>query len=546
MNVARGGASTALGLLVAFGCGGSDASPPNQGGGGTVVVDLPDGGTAEVPAPPKSPDVGGEPPDGIYVSNTRGVPGNDGAKTRPVRTIAEGIALGKEKRLPVNVCAEEYAEAVKLVDGVTLFGYFDCTHLEKWVRGTTHAKIISPTSPAVLGENLVLPANFEGFDVEAPSIDGISATGPAASSYGMILRSSQNLTLAELTIRAGKGQDGVDAVEPDPNVELSNNADGKPSSGPIQQLCSGAICNFVAAQGVNAVPGSEFGTSQCKMAPSGGPGGKGGSGCISDGGLLRNCTVGEANGQGGGASTAQGGSATDVVGAGPGANGTPGIDGTTGTHGTWSFSATGFVPGDGIAGSNGAAGKGGGGGAGSMNYGKGQLINGATIIYNAPENGIWRSATGGGGGAGGCGGVAGAAGKGGGASIGLFVVGSDKISIMNSRLEGKKGGRAGKGATGTAGLAGHLGGTVGPKTTPPNSNGTAGAAGGKGGDGGHAGLSGHGSVGPSIALVFTGARPFTKDVTFIAGEPGDGHPQVGLGSQTLPAAVGEAKAEHSF
>ena len=550
MNMARGGALTALVLLVAIGCGGSDAAPPNQGGGGdggTVVVALPDGGTAEVPAPPKAPPVGGEAEDGIYVSNTKGAPGTDGAKTRPLRTIAEGIALAKEKHLPVNVCAETYVEAVTLVDGVTMFGYFDCTYLDKWVRGSTHAKIVAPTSPAVIGENLVLPATFAGFDIDGPDIPGTAATGPAASSYGMVLRASQELTITEVTIRAGKGQDGVDGIEPaEGNSELSAGADGKLSSAPEAHFCTGnpAICNF-STIGTNTAPGALGGTSTCKRGPAGGPGGRGGSACIKDNnGLYRNCTFTDAAGKGGTTTTAAGGGFVNV-GSSAGSNGDSGPDGTTGTHGTWSFTAAGFVPGDGTAGSDGQPGDGGGGGAGSLNFGFTVLLSGEKV-YHTPPAGVWRTATGGGGGAGGCGGIAGTAGKGGGASVGLLVANSSKINIIDARIEGKKGGRAGKGATGTNGTPGRAGGGQGPENPNAGVGKGSGAPGGKGGNGGHAGLSGHGSAGPSFALVVNGGRPFTKNVTLVSGAPGDGYPQAQVGTQTLPALTGEAKEEHSF
>lgn len=555
MNIRRGGALTVLVLLVTVGCGGSSASLPGQDGEGEGTESTTD---ATGPAGPAGPsEIGGEAQAGIFVSATKGVQGGDGTKARPVKTIAEGIALAVEQHLPVNVCAETYAEAVKLVDGVTLFGYFDCSNSEKWVKGSAKAKIASPTSPAVLGEKLELPATFAGFAVEGPDMAG-PATDTAASSYGMVLRASKNLTLSEVTIRGGKGQDGIDGVEPEPNAELSDKPTGAPSTAPLKQDCKliklgDAFlddCKFgspITVQFINAISGEAGGVSQCKVGPNGGPGGQGGGGCISDKRELKACTQDDASGRSLASDndphTALGGIASDNIGANPGAKGAAGAGGTMGSNGSWSFSGDAvFIPGDGTTGTNGSPGQGGGGGAGSRHHGLVQIppSGGRRGMSkpSAPNDGIWRSATGAGGGAGGCGGLAGTAGKGGGASIGLFVVDSSAIVVLNSKIEGKQGGRAGKGANGTDGLSGHAGG--------PRSGSYAGSAGGKGGDGGHGGLSGHGAPGPSIALVFKGERPKTTSVTLVGGVGGGGFPAHVEGSQTRPAVVGEVKEELSL
>ena len=557
MNVGRGAASAFV-LALAMGCGGSDAQLPDQaaGGGGNpndnVTIDLPDGGKAEVPPAPPSPGVGGEAQAGIFVSSSKGLPGADGTKTRPVKTIAEGIELAVKQHLPVNVCAETYAEAVTLVDGITIFGFFDCSNPEKWVQGVSKAKIVSPTSPAVVGENLLLPAKFAGFEVEAPDVGGPAATDVAASSYGMVLRSSKNLALSELVIRAGKGQDGRDGVEPaEGNAETSNRPRGTSSAGPLKQVCTGGdlgFCNFSSL--VTSVPGESGGTSVCKVGPNGGPGGRGGGGCVSVNGTFKACTANDPKGLSltATAQTAVGGVPSGTtIGVNAGGDGEPGGVGALGTNGVWSFSTDGgFVPGDGTAGANGGPGQGGGGGAGANGYGALVGLPGQNPSpIPPPSDGLWRAATGAGGGAGGCGGIAGTAGNGGGASVGLLVVDSKDITITSTRIEGKRGGRAGKGAIGTAGTAGNAGGGRGANTQGV-ANGASGSAGGKGGDGGRAGLSGHGAPGPSIALVFKGDRPKTTEVTLVAGAGGDGYPAHVEGTQTRPAVAGEAKQEQSL
>jgi hypothetical protein len=206
MNLARGGAATAIVLWIAMGCGGSEASSANGGDdAGVVIIPGPDGGVIVVPPAVTPPPVGGAPPDGIFVSASKGIAGADGSKTRPVKTLAEGLTLAASKHVPVIVCPETYTEQVTLADGVTMFGYFDCSNLDEWKRVTARATIASPTSPAIFAKDLVLPARLEGFVVTAPDIAGTPASGPAASSYGMIVTSSKNLSLAEISIRAGKG-----------------------------------------------------------------------------------------------------------------------------------------------------------------------------------------------------------------------------------------------------------------------------------------------------------------------------------------------------
>lgn len=551
MNVGRGGALTALVLLVAIGCGGSDAaSSPDQGGGGggngTVVVTLPDGGTAEVPAPPPPPPPG-EAVKGVFVSASKGSEGADGSKNRPVRTIGEGIKLGAQnKALPVIVCAETFNEAVKLVDGVTLYGNYDCSNLDDWKPVAQRAKIVSPTSPAVLAENVMLPAVFSGFDVQGPDIvaPGVAGT-PAISSFGMMIKGSANLTVSKATLRGGRGQDGVDGAEAQPNAQLSSKIDGTSSVG--QSPCSGGGCTLQKSTG-----GRLGGTSQCKVGANGGPGGKGGDGIfVAFGEPQRQLSNDDANGKPLAGTpeanmTAVGGVRADDNPNAKGGNGGSGAVGQLGAHGAWSFDGNGFVPGAGLAGTNGQPGKGGGGGGGGKSW-----FNLSYQPIAPPTSGAYYGISGASGGAGGCGGIAGEPGTGGGASIGLFVVSSTSIKVADARIESAKGGRAGRGADGTAGTPGGFGGNgrhagVGVDSRPEGT--PYGLAGGNGGAGGRAGMSGHGAPGPSIALVFSGNRPEIDSNTteIVAGPAGDGHAATTYGSQTRPALDGISKPEHSF
>jgi hypothetical protein len=555
MSLIRGRAVVSVALLVMVGCGssseGNEASPQTPAPEPALDSGVTEGGNVVAPPPPKAGDVVKE---GIFVSATLGADGADATPAHPLKTITSALALAKTKPgTPIIVCAETYLESITLSDGVTMYGYFDCSAPE-WKRVAAKAKIVSPSSPGVVGENLLLPARFEGFDISTPNIDVKAAPGqPPASTYAMILRSSKNLVMSELALRPGKAQDGADGVQPAAgNAELSLTADGASAREQQQQSCSFFnplyFCNFGTSPSLpgTGVSGGAGGTSQCKFGTNGGPGGDGGAArVIRDGQYRVVFPAPDPDGlpKVGNATTAKGGAYTGRMGWNSGLDGAAGARGTLGANGLWSLTDSGFVPGDGTTGGNGEPGSGGGGGSGApvwFNPGSssGQVITPALPAPNPPASGIYMTATGAGGGAGGCGGIAGTAGTGGGASIGLFLVATENISFTSSLVMAGKGGDAGKGTTGTKGTPGRSGGTHPAEL--------AGSAGGNGGAGGDAGLSGHGAPGPSLAMVFKGPRPQTKDVDLIAGQAGAGADPLASDTQSLPAVVGIAKAEHSF
>jgi hypothetical protein len=522
---------------IAVACGSSEASSPPAAPVDDAGVGASDSG--EAPRAPTPPVVGGVAPDGIFVSASKGIEGADGAKTRPVKTIAAGLALASAKRLPLIVCPDTYAEAVTLVDGITMFGYFDCTDLTTWRRVEHRSVILSPTSPAVIATSLSSSTRVEGFDVQAPDFVGSAAEGPAASSFGMIVKGTTALELGEVSIRAGNGQDGRDGVEPSAGpVESANNVGGP---APVQAECENKppilMCSsFVAV----VIDGRDGAKSSC----GGGAGGKGG-----DGPVVRNSayaaivsSVAATGAPATASATTAAGGAPAGLGANSGTGGSAGAFGPNGANGAWSLTADAFVPGDGTAGSAGLPGQGGGGGAGT------------TVLWNPlsypapapfPSNslpaGVWYGAAGAGGGAGGCGGLPGTPGTGGGASVGLLVVDSVVAFGGSSRIASAKGGRGGKGTLGTLGTSGGAGGAGGSSGMTIR-----GAAGGKGGDGGAAGLSGQGAPGPSIALVYMGTRPVLAGTELAAGDAGEGAAALVRGTQTMPATVGVSKKEHAL
>jgi hypothetical protein len=516
----------ALGLFTSVACGGSSSEATGQGPGDDSGVPDLDGGVIEGPDPGDIPNVG------IFVSASRGIEGADGSKAHPVRRLAEAIELAaKQTGVPVIACAETYNEAVTLADGISVFGYFDCSSAE-WKRVTKHSVIASPTSPAVSASNITSALRFEGFDVSTRDMPQTPSTsGPAASAIGMMVRSSKLVTIGEVNIVAGHAQPGTDGVEPPPTT--GSNPDGN-LGGPQAAI---TICVILNINYCNRQfwPGGSGGGSVCSNGRNGGAGGDGGDGqyFLKSGGSRGLGAVFTGAPNAATPTTQRGGAERSN-----GTSGTSGASGDAGKNGEWKLDLNGFTAGDGTAGGDGVPGQGGGGGGGSSSW----MCPGGPCSLTGIQN-DYHAATGGGGGAGGCGGSAGSPGSGGGGSIGLLVVASTDITIRNARITAGNGGAAGKGTLGTTGTRGGIGGNGG---TTGDLN-TRGGSGGNGGAGGDAGPSGNGAPGPSIALAYSGARPrIDGNVELNFGKAGTGQDAISRGSKSVPAVVGIAKAEHAF
>jgi hypothetical protein len=484
------------------------------------------------------PPVGGQPLEGIFVSSTKGTDTGTGSMKSPVKTLARAFALGKERQARVLACAEEFVENVTLVDGVSAFGYFDCTPMP-WVQGTARARVIAPSSPTAKAQGITLSTRIEGFEIVGPDLDATTATDDAGTSIALDVRESKGLVVSQSLVRAGKGANGTDGIPGALNSRTSA-SDGAPANDQERQTCNLMLVNWCANI---AVVGPQGGVTTCSIEPSGGAGGKGGDGRWYAGtqaasvsaefrGLPIAATVATALG---GVNEADGGQGKG----GPGTRGANGSEGEDGTNGVSRVTVFGFMRGNGTAGTAGQPGQGGGGGAGTSYY---FTENGLPGSPTNPFPAYHLTATGGGGGGGGCGGQAGTPGTGGGASIGALVVRS-VVTFERTRIESAKGGRGGKGNLGTAGIVGGSGGagtTHGVPTT---------GKGGDGGSGGTGGASGHGAPGPSLAIAYT-ERPTFTDVELVAGPAGDEQPALSqtvggaIGTKLLPAARGESKAEY--
>ena len=458
------------------------------------------------------PAVGGEAPVGVYVSSSQGQDDGSGSAVRPLKTLARAFALAKEKGLRVIACAEEYAENVTLLDGVSAYGYYDCKKTP-WERGAPRAVVRAPATPAMVAKDITQPTRLEGFEVRSPDLDGAPATDDAGTSIALEVRGSTGLTVSEVLLHAGKGAPGTDGVEGPLNSRTAT-SNGTAAVDQHARSCP-AFTEASGKCGTIGIPGPAGGTTTCAIGPSGGPGGQGG-----DGRIWVGFTQGEKTGEQKGrplvatAATGVGGLNENASGLGKGLaalRGANGAEGPDGQNGAWSLTATGFTRGNGTAGGPGMPGQGGGGGAGSSGY-----FQSSGVLTSPPEGlPYYATATGGGGGGGGCGGQPGTPATGGGASIGALVIAS-AVTFERSRIETSAGGRAGKGNLGTSGIVGGTGGQGTVHTISTTGKG------GDGGSGGHGGASGHGAPGPSIALAYSTKKPTLTEVRSGAGPGGCG------------------------
>ncbi|MDB4943822.1 MAG: virulence associated protein [Labilithrix sp.] len=523
-----------VGCLLVAGCGAfsGESDPPAA----TPPGDAPtNNGQTPSDNATNVPPVGGTAVAGVYVSASLGLDGATGSAAHPLKKLADAIALAKAQNLPVNACAETYAEAVTLVDGVSMFGYLDCT--KEWVRGAANAKIVSPTSPAMTAASITLPTRIAGFDVQAPDLDALAAAD-APASIALSVRDSKNLTFSAFVARAGKGAPGANGAAAATNAAtFSAPGNARDQYAPCAGLLKPTFCtNAGVGPNTSSAPG---GTATCALGGAGGAGGVSGAPRIFlDGGMILNPSIPPQDGQaGGGAAPGAGG-----TNGGNGANGGDGTPGLNGANGQWLLTADGFAVGNGTAGAGGSPGAGGGGGGATTVF-----WDAAGNVSAQPGSGYYITASGAGGGAGGCAGQAGTPGTGGGASIAAFVVRS-AVTFEQSRLESAAGGRAGKGTLGTIGTPGQAG-LVG--LTRKKLSGTPPALmtihitgdGGTGGSGGSGGASGHGAPGPSIALAYSGDRPTLTGTDLAPGPAGEGQPEL-TNPSTVPAIAGISEAEH--
>lgn len=478
---------------------------------------------------------------GVFVGR-HGKDTNQGTRREPVRTLATAIRFAMLTRRRVYVCAETFDEALLIEDGVSMFGYFDCQ--SDWAVSSRRARV-APRMHEVAARTrgIVRPTRIESFEIVSPD------AAPSRSSMGLVAERALALSFHRTLIRAGRGGDGENGIEP---TALQNDpsADGAPGEpmqiGPCEGSCRLAhhqhptggtnacgAANVVTGRGgaggragrvryrphrpgdlplcYPAITGRDF--TACYYPEPGEPFDEGEA-------------VEGARGAGFGYSELVGDvlEVTTVL-AKPGEVGRRGRAGENGRMGT--FDANGYRGGDGTQGENGAPGKGGGGGSA-------QVPQELLTIASYPLVSIY-AWMGGGGGAGGCPGLAGSPGKGGGASVAVISIDSMIAFDATSSLEASAGGLGGAGTFGSNPSDGGLG--KGSAREIPE---TQGARGGRGGD---AGASGHGASGPTIGIAWRGQKP-TRLPTTILAKPAGPQPERSNGRALIPAGMaGVAREE---
>lgn len=456
---------------------------------------------------------------GVFVSASLGRAGADGTRTRPFASLNEGLSTARNAGKRLYVCAETYQGSLGVVDGVSVFGTFDCG-VKGWTVGSSRAVLLTDRI-GITARSIGKPTRLEGLRIIVPDATG---AGPGQSAIGMLALQSPGLTLVRVAIQAGAGADGragspgdalhgvgtPDGAAPVPAVACEP---GAVVCGPINGPKSGGAHRCARPDG-----------SSTSFTSTGGAGGDGGVFEKQVSGypfmLATVVTISPA-----GLGNLPRGSSAELAAA--GSSGANGQDGTLGTSGgeVGRF-GEGYGPADGSLGGNGGTGQAGGGGHGRP------VETGDAVFMTATAGTHIAGAPGGGGGAGGCPGLSGTPGQGGGASIGIILIDSP-IRIEASTVETAQGGKGGPAGLGSAPTAGGRGGS-----------GVAGAmAGGNGGRGGNAGASGSGGGGPSIALAFKGGTPTVVATSLNPGNPGAGvSAQSRLGVPTVLASPAGLRA----
>ncbi len=461
---------------------------------------------------------------GVFVSPT-GAQDGDGTRAKPLATIAAGLERAIAERKRLYVCTGTFKEPVKVVKGIAIIGGLDCSRPD-WKPSGGRTTIASPTSPAVIAEDIDVATRLDALEIVAP--DGTDAD---PNSIGLRAKAATALVLANSKIRAGKGKDGADGAD-GPQLALGASAKGGDSLAQENHPPSFYVLGLLYRDGAAGGVGSCTGAPGVQAGGNGGAGGKGGSydteAQSPPGGLSGQYFVLYCRPAGNvcvkdwvptaGASM-------------PGTVGTPGTDGASALA-AGTLNADGYTPANGSAGTNGGAGAGGSGGQG-----------GALSGYAGSTQQWGYGATGPGGGAGGCPGLAGTPGRGGGASIGALLVSSKGIVFDATEITASAGGAGGKGSFGSSPT---------PGGAPGTKSGSAGNAS-AGGAGGRSGVSGSGAGGPSYGIAATlGDAKLENGAVAKAGLPGAGVPELTTtdavgNAKTIPASVaGEAKDELSF
>lgn len=442
-----------------------------------------DDGTDTGPPDTVQVNVMADPDHAVFVS-PGGSDEAEGTRSAPLRTLQLAIdsAAARGAGTDVYAATGTYTGRIDLASDVSVFGGFDPLTWARWSEADT-TRIEADDSIGVLGDGV------SDLVLDRLAVVAADATAPSTSSYGLLLRSSERVSIARSLIAAGAAAPGRDGVRGSDGVQGLGGGNGT----------TGACDNMVDARGGPGGAGVALG----------GDGGRGGMGSESGlPGLAGEGIAGGAGGAGGSGGGTEGGNGVDGQ---AGGTGDPGPDGSGGGP-FGSLGATGYVVAAGSDGEPGMPGSGGGGGGG----GGGQSH---WTVYNGTGNG------GGGGGGGGYPGVGGEGGEGGGGSFGIVILQSTDIVVAGSVVRAGDGGAGGSGGFGGRG---GVGGPGGAGATYCSSEIGVGGDGGLGGSGGAGGFGGGGGGGPSIGIATDGTSTVTvQESTVEIGTAGMGGPSEG-------------------
>ncbi|WP_437765506.1 hypothetical protein WMF27_29580 [Sorangium sp. So ce281] len=214
---------------------------------------------------------------GVFVSSSLGEDSGGGAKAAPAKTLAAASERIRQENAPgrIYACAEEFAEAVELPAGASLYGGLDCKRGWAWSRDAKTTIAAGPDQVALAVRGAEGTTHIEGVLVQAAD-----AQTEGASSIAMLVEGAR-VELVRSELVAGSGADGAPGA---PGAEPVAPAD------PVPPAQAGAAGNggVNACSDVDETPGPDAmasGGAVVENACDGesSVGGKGGDGAIASG-----------------------------------------------------------------------------------------------------------------------------------------------------------------------------------------------------------------------------------------------------------------------
>ncbi|MBK7580812.1 MAG: hypothetical protein IPI67_11455 [Myxococcales bacterium] len=239
--------------------GGTAGSAGSGATGGTGGVAGSDGGQCDASKAPGEETCVIDEQYGVFVSPKGDDSAGDGTKTKPYKSLSKAVSNAASAKKRVYACDDGggYTESAALdlsaLNGSGLYGGFDCT---AWSYSTTSKAKLAGASTAVRVDAVATSLTIEDFDVAAAD-----ASTAGASSLGVFVTSSTNLTLRRVKITAGKGMAGTPGT---------NGANGDAGGAPgAAQQGTGATCS--------SAPATQVGGAWAAASACGSLGGKGGN-----------------------------------------------------------------------------------------------------------------------------------------------------------------------------------------------------------------------------------------------------------------------------